>query len=274
MLSRNSFLFLLLATFPLLANAEPPSTLAPSADAATTDQGEWIQLFNGRDLDDWVVKIKSYDVGNNHGDTFRVEDGILKVSYDKYEGPFRGRFGHLFYKEPFSNYELRVEYRIVGEQYAGAPEWAYRNSGVMLHGQSPESMEKDQDFPISAELQLLRGNGTDERTTSNLCTPGTNVFVNGKLVLDHCISSTSKTYHTDEWITAVAEVHGNGMIRHKLEGETVIEYSQVQLDGRDKVSKKLLDGGAEKRVSGGTISLQSEGHPIEFRKVELRKLAE
>ncbi len=248
-----------------------PSLAMPSAAA----EQEWIQLFNGRDLDDWVIKIKSYDLGDNHGDTFRVEDGLLKVSYDQYEGRFRGRFGHIFYKEPFSHYVLRVEYRIVGEQYPeGAPGWALRNSGVMIHGQAPETMEKNQDFPVSAEVQLLGGDGTNERPTANLCTPGTNVVLDGKLHLDHCKNSASKTYHGEQWVTVEVEVHGNGIIRHKIDGETVIEYSQTQLDDRDKYAKKMLDGGADKMLSGGTISFQSESHPIEFRKIELRKLTE
>ncbi len=235
---------------------------------------EWIQLFNGKDLNDWTVKIKSYELGDNHGDTFRVEDGILKVSYDQYEGRFRGRFGHLFYNKPFSHYILRVEYRIVGEQYQAAPGWAIRNSGVMLHGQTPESMELKQDFPVSAEAQLLGGDGSNPRSTANLCTPGTNVVMNDKLHLEHCTSSTSKTYHGDQWVNVEIEVHGNGIIRHKIDGKTVLEYSQVQLDERDKYAKQLLDGGADKMISGGTISLQSEGHPVEFRKVELKKLSE
>ena len=237
-------------------------------------EADWIQLFNGKDLDDWIVKIKGQKVGVNYGNTYRVEDGILKVSYDQYEGPFRGRFGHLFYKTPFSHYLLRVEYRIVGEQYLKAPGWAIRNSGVMIHGQTPDSMELDQNFPVSAEVQLLGGDGSKERTTANVCTPGTNVVVNGELSLEHCIKSKSKTYHGEQWVTVEIEVHGNGTIRHKHEGETVFEYSQVQLDERDKDATKLLEAGAAKMVTGGTISLQSEGHPIEFRKVELRVLDE
>lgn len=236
-------------------------------------ESEWIQLFNGKDLDDWIVKIKSYELGDNHGDTFRVEDGILKVSYDQYEGRFRGRFGHLFYKEPFSHYVLRVEYRIVGEQYQAAPGWAIRNSGIMIHGQTPETMELKQDFPVSAEVQLLGGDGSEVRPTANLCTPGTNVVMEGKLQTEHCTKSTSKTYHGDQWVTVEVEVHGNKAVRHKIDGKTVMEYSQIQLDERDKFSQKLLAAGADKMVSGGTISLQSEGHPVEFRKVELKKLS-
>ena len=235
---------------------------------------EWTPLFNGKDLDDWVVKIKGFEVGDNHADTFRVEDGILKVSYDKYEGPFRGRFGHLYFKESFSNYILRVEYRIVGEQYQGGPGWAIRNSGVMIHGQKPETMELKQDFPVCAEVQLLGGDGENPRSTANLCTPGTNVVMNNELKLDHCINSKSKTYHGEDWVTVEIEVRGNDLIRHRIDGQIVLEYSKVQLDERDKYAKKLLEGGADKMVSGGTISLQAEGHPVHFRKVELMKLPE
>ena len=263
-------LILTLVLMTTVTLAQPSCAAEPSSAAGE----EWIQLFNGRDLNDWVVKIKGFSLGSNYGDTFRVEDGLLKVSYDKYEGPFRGRFGHLFYKTPFSHYVLRVEYRIVGQQYQGGPGWALRNSGVMIHGQTPESMEKDQNFPVSAEVQLLGGDGSNPRPTANLCTPGTNVVMDDKLHLAHCVNSISKTYHGDQWITVEIEVHGNGAIRHKLGGNTVIEYSKTQLDERDEFAKKLMAAGSKKMVSGGSISLQSESHPIEFRKVELRKLAE
>jgi hypothetical protein len=243
--------------------------MAPTASAK---ENEWTQLFNGKNLDGWTIKVKSYKLHDNHGDTFRVEDGLLKVSYDQYKGRFHGRFGHIFYNQPYSNYVLRVEYRFVGEQTEGAPGWAIRNSGLMLHGQSPDSMELKQDFPCSIEVQLLGGNGTDQRSTANLCTPGTNVVMNDKLHTPHCTSSTSKTYHGDGWVTVEIEVHGNKVITHKIDGKTVLEYTQSQLDPSDDYAKKLLAGGAEKMLAGGTISLQSEGHPIEFRKVELRKL--
>jgi len=144
----------------------------------------------------------------------------------------------------------------------------------MIHGQTPETMEKNQDFPVSAEVQLLGGDGTNDRATANLCTPGTNVVMDGKLNLEHCTNSTSKTYHGEPWVTVEIEVHGNGAIRHKIDGKTVLEYSQIQLDDRDQYAKAMLDAGAKKVLAGGTIALQSEGHPIEFRKVELRKLAE
>ena len=116
-------------------------------------------MFNGKDLSGWTPKIAHYDLGDNYGNTFRVENGLLEVRYDKKKYPtFDGRFGHLFYKDPFSYYRLVVEYRFVGEQVPGAPAWALRNSGAMLHSPDPRTMPRDQNFPISIEGQLLGGN--------------------------------------------------------------------------------------------------------------------
>ncbi len=243
-----------------------------SVTAVHGDDGKWIQLFNGKNLDGWKVKIKGYELNDNFGDTFRVEDGVLKVAYDQYE-KFGGKFGHLFYEQPFSNYRIRVEYRFVGDQSPGGPGWAFRNSGIMIHGQSPESMTKDQDFPVSIEVQLLGGREKGNRPTANLCTPGTHVVMNGKLHKPHCLNSTSKTYRGDQWVTVEVEVHGNRLIKHLIDGETVLEYTEPQLDERDKNAQKLIKDG-DKMLSGGSISLQAESHPLEFRKVELMKLEE
>jgi Domain of Unknown Function (DUF1080) len=230
----------------------------------------WIKLFNGKDLDGWKPKIKGYDIGDNFGNTFRVENGVLKVAYDQYSR-FDGKFGHLFYKTPFSHYKLHVEYRFVGEQCPGGPSWALRNSGVMIHGQTPESMGREQEFPVSIEVQFLGGDGKGKRPTCNVCTPGTNIVMRDRLITQHCTDSHSKTYPQDEWVKVDVEVHGNGVIKHMVDGETVIEYEKPQLDEKDADGKKLIKNG-EKMLSGGTISLQSESHPIEFRKVEVLPL--
>lgn len=229
-----------------------------------------IQLFNGKDLADWQVKIAGHALGDNYGNTFRVEGGVLKVSYDQYKS-FGGKFGHLFYKHEFSNYWLRVEYRFTGDQAKDGPEWAFRNSGIMIHGQSPQTMGKDQKFPVSIEVQLLGGNGSGVRHTANVCTPGTNIVMNGELHTQHCTESNSKTYDGDQWVTVEVEVRGN-VIRHIIDGETVMTYSDPQLDPKDPDGKALLDAGQPKMLTGGTISLQSESHPVEFRKVELLEL--
>lgn len=253
----------------VIVTALVPVLCAAAGGQERTADG-YIPLFNGKDLDDWQVKITGYPLGENFGDTFRVEDGVLKVSYDQYP-EFGNRYGHLFHKHPFTNYRLRIEYRFVGEQAKGGPGWAFRNSGVMIHGQAPETMRKDQEFPVSIEVQFLGGGGTGERSTANLCTPGTNVVMDGKLHTPHCTDSKSKTYHGDQWVSVEVEVRGN-TIRHLIDGETVLAYDDPQLDPRDPDAKALLEAGAPKMLTGGTISLQSESHPVEFRRVELLEL--
>ncbi len=238
----------------------------------TKDQAGWISLFNGKNLDGWTVKITGYDVNDNYGDTFRVEDGLLKVSYDKYP-KFDGKFGHLFTKSKYSHYRLRVEYRFVGEQCPGGPDWAYRNSGVMIHSQSAESMRKDQEFPVSVEVQFLGGKAQGKRSTGNVCSPGTHIVMNDKLVTQHCNDSRSETIRGDEWVTAEVEVHGSGKIKHIINGQTVIEYEKPQLDKGDADARRLLKDD-HVLLSEGYIALQAESHPIEFRKVEILPLRE
>jgi 3-keto-disaccharide hydrolase len=250
------------------------AVLAGSAQSKA-DQKEWIQLFNGRDLKDWTVKIAHYPLGENVNDTFRVEDGLLKVRYDKWQ-TFDDQFGHIFYREPFSYYLLAAEYRFVGEQVATSRTdlgWAVRNNGLMLHAPDPKTMLKDQDFPISIEVQLLGGlsNGKP-RTTANLCTPGTNVVMNGALVTRHCTNSTSKTYDGDQWVRVEVLVHGDELIRHMVDGATVLEYSKPQIGGGNvsPVDPAIKVDGTP--LTGGFIALQAETAPIDFRKVELVNL--
>ncbi|HWI56076.1 MAG TPA: DUF1080 domain-containing protein [Bacillota bacterium] len=232
---------------------------------------QWISLFNGKDLSGWTPKIRGYDLGENYANTFRVEKGALCVNYDGYQ-KFENRFGHLFYKEPYSNYVLRVEYRFVGQQLPDGPGWALRNSGIMIHCQPPATMRKDQDFPVSVEVQLLGGNGRDPRPTGNVCSPGTHIVMDGQLITRHCTDSRSKTFHGDQWVTAEVEVHGNGKIIHRINGEAVLEYERTQLDPSDADARNLIKEG-NTMIYGGYISLQSESHPVEFRKVEIRPLA-
>ncbi|WP_321473080.1 DUF1080 domain-containing protein [uncultured Paludibaculum sp.] len=255
------------ALAPLLLLA-PVFAQAPAGDK---DQKDWVQLFNGKSLDGWTPKITGYALGDNFGNTFRVEDGLLKVSYDKYD-QFNNRFGHIFYKQSYSDYIIAVEYRFTGEQAKGGPAWAFRNSGIMIHCQDPASMGKDQDFPISIEVQLLGGNGKDARTNANVCTPGTNMVMDGQLVTKHCVNSTSKTFHGDQWVRVEAIVHGDSVIRHVVNGETVLTYEMAQIGGGSVSNFNPSAKPDGQLLTGGYISLQSESHPVEFRKVELLNL--
>ena len=244
---------------------------------------EWIQLFNGKDLTGWTPKIRGHELGVNYGDTFRVTDGLLAIDYDQYkpedflsmDGKNRKdweKFGHLFYKDTFSHYLLRVEYRFIGDQVENGPGWAFRNNGLMLHGQDPAKMKLNQKFPVSIEVQLLGAGDTGKRTTLNLCTPGTNVVMDGKLFKRHCTSSNSPSFRGDQWVTVEVEVRGNDVIRHWVDGKVVLEYTKPQLDERDSEARPfIVDGNL--MLESGTISLQSESHPTQFRKIELKKLS-
>ena len=248
------------------------ASLAMYATTATAQSSsKWIKMFNGKDLKDWTIKIKDHKLNDNFANTFRVEDGLLKVRYDGYD-EFKEQYGHIFYKKKFSAYLLVVEYRFVGDQVKGGAGWAYRNSGAMLHGQSPESMAVEQDFPISLEEQMLGGNGRDERPTANLCTPGTNVIYLHKFFTPHCVNSSSPTFAGDQWVHVEALVLGDSIIHHIVGKDTVITYEKPQYDGNDQWVKRLnlKDGGL---ISEGTISLQSESHPCDFRRVEIFDLS-
>ncbi|MFN0164904.1 MAG: DUF1080 domain-containing protein [Bryobacteraceae bacterium] len=243
-----------------------------SSALASADNQEWLPLFNGRDLTGWSVKITGYNLTDNFANTFRVENGVLKVAYDGYD-EFKGRFGHIFYRHKFSYYRLRAEYRFTGQQATGGPSWAFRNSGLMIHCQDPATIGKDQEFPISIEVQLLGGNGITERTTANVCSPGTHIVMNGALVTKHCNNSTSKTYHGDQWVTVEVEVLGDTTIRHIVDARTVLEYDKPQIGGSGMKGVPPGPNRDGELLSEGYISLQSESHPIEFRRVELLNLA-
>ena len=250
-----------LLTLLLLQSATP-------ADWRSAPPADWQPIFNGRNLDGWVVKLAHHDVGDNYADTFRVENGAIRVMYDKY-GDFGARFGHLFYKQKLSHYVLALEYRFFGEQVKGGPSYAKLNSGVMVHSQAPETILKDQDWPISVEAQFLAGG----RTTMNVCTPGTEIFMKGEMVKAHCTNSTSKIYGNDEWVAVEVEVLGSERVRHIIDGQTVLQYERPMIgggvaNGFDPAIKK--DGTV---LDSGYIGLQAESQPVEFRNIRLLNLS-
>jgi hypothetical protein len=212
-------------------------------DWSTAPETDWKPLFNGRDLDGWVMKLHRHDLGDNYGDTFRVENGAIRV--------------------------LALEYRFFGEQKEGGPGYAKLNSGVMFHSQAPETILKDQDWPISVEAQFLAGG----RTTMNVCTPGTEIFMKGEMVKAHCTNSTSKIYPDDAWVAVQVEVLGGERVRHLIEGQVVLQYEKPSIGGGvasrfDPAVKK--DGAL---LTEGYIGLQAESQPVEFRNVRLLNLS-
>lgn len=256
---------------PVPADGEKGNTGSGSQGPVSGDGRNWEPLFNGKDLNGWTVKLRGLPAGKDPSGIFSVRDGRITVSYPP-DTPFAEKFGHLFFNTPFSHYLLGVEYRFIGEQATGGPDWALRNSGIMVHSQSPASMGIDQDFPISIEVQLLGGDSTGERPTANLCTPGTHVVMDGKLFTPHCVNSASPTFRGDQWVRVEVLVLGDSAIRHIVNGDTVLRYEKPQMGGGvvSGHDPALLREG--ELLRGGYIALQSESHPVEFRKVEMIRL--
>lgn len=231
--------------------------LAVAVCCSFAEKEKWISLFNGKNLDGWIVKVVGEEAGKDAGKIFTVKDGVLNVSYDGYD-EFGGRFGHIFIDQPFTNYHFRCEYRFIGEQTKGGAGWAYANSGAMLSGQDPRTMGLKQDFPNSLEFQFLAQDKSGKRNTGSLCTPGTYVDIDGKTVKQHVVQSTGVALPMGEWVKAEAIVK-DGKFQHLINGKVVMEYTNPKLD----------DGTP---VTFGWISLQAESHPCQFRKIEIKVL--
>ncbi len=235
--------------------------------------GYWKPLFNGKNLNGWTTKIHHYEVGDNFGDTFRAEDGLIKVRYDKYKGDFNDRYAHLYYNTPYSSFHLSLEYRFIGEVHPGAPSFVEKNSGVMFHSQDPRTILKEQNWPISVEMQFIGGIKEGEpRPTGNMCSPGTDVVYQGKIDPNHCINSSSETYYGDQWVKAELIVYGDSLIQHIINGKKVLEYSKPQIGGG---VVEGFDPGLKKDgmlLKEGFIALQSEGQPIDFRNIKIKNL--
>ncbi|HEY6125477.1 MAG TPA: DUF1080 domain-containing protein [Steroidobacteraceae bacterium] len=256
-----------------LAFAAPAfsQALNPVGDAKAAAPGEWHSLFNGKDLSGWTPKINKHPLGVNYANTFRVEDGVIKVSYDGYD-KFDSQFGHLYTNQAYGNYILQLEYKITGAAIADSPPWAKLNSGVMIHSQSPLSMGLNQAFPASMEFQFLAVGATAGKQSGNVCTPGTNLEMKGKLLTDHIIDSSSKLFPVDEWVAVEVEVRGNQEVIHRINGVEVLRYQHPQMDPKDESGLALLTAGAPLQLSFGHIALQAESQPIWFRNIRIRQL--
>ena len=263
------------------ATAKPAAEEENTLTVGEADDDGWICMFNGEDLTGWTPKFAGYELGENYNDTFQVVDGNLVVDYSNWER-FGGEFGHLFFTgvedlgPEFSHYIMQVEYRFVGEQVPGGPGWAWRNNGIMFHGQPADTMGLDQDFPASIEAQMLGGPDSGDRPTGNVCTPGTHIHKDGELTRAHVINFDGPTYPGDQWVTFEIEVHGSERAIHRVNGEVVAEYGPLVIDENDANAGGTAE--AERRgtteLSSGTISLQAETAPIEFRNIRIRVLEE
>lgn len=257
----KSYLFLILGLMIIFSCQNPPQ------DQQSQESPQWRSLFNGENLDGWEIKINGFDLGENYQNTFRVEDSILRIVYDDYEN-YGTKFGALYTAEAFTNYRLKIEYRFVGDTAKGAPSWGYRDSGVQYHCQSAVSMGKDQNFPVCLEYNLHGGNGTDERPVGQICAIGTMVDINGEPNTSFCTpAEVSRTIHGDQWAILEIDVQGD-TISHWINGENILTFTNPRYNPEHELGKTFIKDGKD-GLHAGHISLQSNSHPIEFRKIEI-----
>lgn len=254
-----------------------------SCNSATrSDTQEWESIFNGKNFDNWDIKIAGHTLGDNYKNTFSIQDSMMRISYQNYT-VFDNQFGHIYYKPLLSYYKIRFQYRFNGEHLSDAPSWSNRNSGIMLHSQSAETLNLNQTFPVSLEMQLLGGLDTGITHTGNLCTPGTIVQINNLSIDQHCTSSNSKTYYGNRWVSAEVEVYGDSLIRHIIEGQTVLEYQHTKIGGGfvDQSNNwsvaNITDSSywlnkAGSPLQRGQIAFQAESQDVDFRRIELLQL--
>ena len=256
------YLRLLLICLPFLLQSYNTKT-----NLNDTNKGKWVSLFNGKNLKNWKPKIVGHPLGENFGNTFRVENKILSTRYNQYDS-FNNRFGSLFYDKKFTNYRLKVEYRFVGNLTPGAPVWGFRDGGIQYHCQPSATMGLSQQFPVCLEYNILGGKETGERPTGEICASGMYVEMNGKRNTSYCTPPRVKrTFKGDQWVTAEIEVR-DGRVTHYVNGEEVLQFDNPRFDSTHAEGKKFIIGEKD-MVRDGYISLQSNSHPMDFRKIEI-----
>lgn len=239
---------------------------------AAPAQPRWERIFDGKRLAGWTPKIVGQAPGEDALGMFVVRGGAIRVSHANYR-KFAGEFGHLFWKAPLKAYRLRLEYRFFGRSLPGIADWQASNSGIMVDAQAPATMTRDQPFPVSLEFQLLGSPRPANEPTGAVCTPGTTIVYAGKRDLRHCIQSSGPILPNGRWVRAEVEVLPDGHVTHRTNGKAVMSYDAPELDASDADAKPLIAAaGGTLALRGGYIALQSEGHPVEFRNIELQRL--
>ncbi|MFT4734662.1 MAG: hypothetical protein ACI9DJ_000951 [Algoriphagus sp.] len=229
------------------------------------DPMKWVSLFNGENLEGWQIKIAGHELDVNIHETFRVEEGMLKIRYDKYDN-YGTQYGAIYTDKAYSNYRLRMEYRFTGDTAVGSPGWGYRDSGVQYHCQDPKTIEVDQSFPFSLEYNLHGGDENNERPTGQICANGTLITLDGEVVKGCQQPNPAVVIKGDDWAILEIDVQG-AKIKQFINGVEVLSFSNPRLDPEHAVAKTFIK--QNEMLTNGFISLQSNSHPIDFRKIEI-----
>jgi Domain of Unknown Function (DUF1080) len=199
-------------------------------------------LFNGRDLAGWHADVPAADTTPQLGSPFSVRDGHLVIA-----GEPRG---HLITDASHRNYRLEVEYR-----FTGTP----GNAGVLIHASTPRALYAM--FPKSIEVQMESGNAGDF-----WC-----------IVEDITVPDMERRRGPRaEW--GITEGKGR-RIRHLIDGRErpVGEWNRIVVEARGRtvtvwVNGTLVNRGTNATADRGQIAIQSEGAPLEIRRIAIRPL--
>jgi hypothetical protein len=112
-------------------------SVANNPKVSEKSSDEIVQLFNGKDLNNWVFKLKDPSV--DPATVFTIVNGVIHI-----EG---NPDGYMRTKESYSDYRLHVEWRWPSEA---------TNSGVFVHAQPPDSI-----WLRCVECQLKAGDAGD-----------------------------------------------------------------------------------------------------------------
>ncbi|MGJ8643206.1 MAG: 3-keto-disaccharide hydrolase [Luteolibacter sp.] len=246
------------------------------------EKGEWIKLFNGKDLTGW--KVNTGHSGDEESleanEIFQVRDGVLRV-YPGAENGSKQYNATLVHEKKWESYHLRVEYRWGENKFQPRME-AERDSGVLFHIHS----EPEKVWPPSVELQLGDGKPGDVRVTGDLCLIGNSRGESPSEEKKYSPESpmqirgqkdpgekrreirTKVVVHAEkpigEWNTVDLIVHGSEKAEFHVNGQLVNEVYGL----------KFRDGtGDWKLLDSGFIGLEAEWAQVEFRNVSIKPLA-
>lgn len=238
-------------------------------------QGQWRDLFNGKDLKNWQVAIAGQEPGKDPDQLVQVRDGNIHMYADTDENA-NVPFGVIVHEEEFSHYHLSLEYRWTGKKFAPRKE-AIRDAGLLYH-----STETNMVWPESVEYQIQEGDTGDivfirtggftwmhpnpEKAPEGQGKPG--------LLPEHGGYLMPRVTNTWDYI-------GRFPVLDRNEGWNQVEilvrgadYAEHMVNGKTKARLFDLQNQDGSPRSKGKISLQLEGAEIEYRNIRIRPLPE
>ena len=194
-----------------------------------------IQLFDGESLSGWTAVLSKEDV--DPATVWSAKDGVLSCTGKP--------SGYIKTDRQFENYKLSVQWR-----WTGKP----GNNGVLVHATTPNALNV---WPKCQEVQLAHENAGDfwvigsEITTPLEGVPGYEKMVRGRR---HLNFNDGAEKPVGEWNEMTVICRGDTIT--VLVNGTVVNY------GYDSSETK------------GSVCLQSEGAPIEYKEIVLTPLGE